>query len=311
MIDLEREVREVLEQRAEEAAGRAGDRMAPEIRSRVRRRQAGTLLLAGALAATISLMAFAGVRQLSESTGFQPGEGPSVIPSPDQTYAVVTTGEIGGKPWRLSVSRRGEDWCTRVEVENGASGGCGLWAPEGGFNTGLGHHRGYPVGFLTGQISKDVSRVVVRLENGDEIDPEILEPPDSLGAPFNVFVALLPNDPQTIIILGYDRQGNIFHRARIEPAEPPAKGFIELGDAYGNVVGYIPASNPLWHEWAEPGTPATIERIESIRHVAGFPLEDVWLKVRTWWENRPPADGSDDAFLDWWAAYPVTRPENQ
>jgi hypothetical protein len=85
------------------------------------------------------------------------------------------------------------------------------------------------------------------------------------------------------------------------------RGLFGLEDAYGNFVGYIPAQPPLWEEWAEPGTPATMERIESIRHAATFPLRNVWPEIRDWWERRPPPEAPADAFLDWWASYPVTQ----
>ena len=313
MIDLEQEVREVLERRAEQAADRAGERMVPQARRRVRRHQAGTVLVAGALVSAVGLIAFAGARQMSENIGLRPGENPTMIPDQGTTYAVVARGEIEGKPWRLSVSRRGTDWCTRVEVENGTSGGCQPWEPSGGFDMALGHHRGYSVGFLTGQVSKDVGRVGVQLEDGTRIEPKILAPPADLGAPFNVFITLVPKEPQTITILGFDRAGTLFHQAQIAPAElRPSFFFFEAQDVYGNVVGYLRGREYiLGEEWAEPGTPATMERVESIRHVATFPLRDIWSEVREWWNRRPPADASDDAFLDWWASYPGTRAEEQ
>jgi hypothetical protein len=313
VIDLEREVREVLQQRAEEGADRVGERMVPQMRRRVRRHQAGTILVAVALAGAVGLLAFVGARQLSGNTGLRPGQGPTMIPDQSTTYAVVARGEIEGKPWRLSVSRRGDDWCTRVEVENGTSGGCRPWEPSGGFDMALGHHRGYPVGFLTGQVSKDVGRVGVQLEDGTRIEPKILAPPADLGAPFNVFITLVPKEPQTITILGFDREGNLFHQAEIAPAElEESSFFFEAQDVHGNVVGYLRGREYiLGEEWAEPGTPATMERVESIRHVATFPLRDIWPEVREWWNRRPPADASDDAFLDWWASYPVTKAEEQ
>ena len=177
----------------------------------------------------------------------------------------------------------------------------------------LGHHRGYPVGFLTGQVSKDVGRVGVQLEDGTRIEPKILAPPADLGAPFNVFITLVPKEPQTITILGFDREGNLFHQAEIAPAElEESSFFFEAQDVHGNVVGYLRGREYiLGEEWAEPGTPATMERVESIRHVATFPLTDIWPEVREWWNRRPPADASDDAFLDWWASYPVTKAEEQ
>ena len=101
----------------------------------------------------------------------------------------------------------------------------------------LGHHRGYPVGFLTGQVSKDVGRVGVQLEDGTRIEPKILAPPADLGAPFNVFITLVPKEPQTITILGFDREGNLFHQAEIAPAE--------LGESSFFFEAHVPAQRHL------------------------------------------------------------------
>ncbi len=313
MIDLEREVREVLELRAEEASGRAEDRMPERVRHRVRRRQTRTALLSGLAVALVALGALAGARALVPAADREPGTGPSpmppIFPEPPPGV-VVASGNVGDQRWKLTVGRgeeRGEDfWCVDIEVQTGGVGSCGADLLDGRqFSPLVLEGTRIPPVLVGGAVSRNVARVVFDPDTGDQIEGTVYPTPKDLQAPFDVFLLVIPEErPARGLVLAMDADGGVLARHGVYAT----LGLFELEDAYRNVVGFIPADNPLWHEWSEPGSPASPENIESIRHVATFPLTSVWPEARRWWEDRPPTEAPDDAFLDWWASYPVRGP---
>ncbi|HEV8571888.1 MAG TPA: hypothetical protein VGR49_02420 [Actinomycetota bacterium] len=314
MIDLEREVREVLEQRAEESAGWSSEHMPERVRGRIRRRQARTVLLSGLAAALVALGALATTRTLFPTADRQPGtEAPTPPPLLEEPtpLTVVASGEFRGQEWKFTAGRDGEIWC--FEVKTGTTRRReGMGSCE---RDPLGHRhlvatalnrRSFPAVVVSGVVSREVDRVVFDFDAGGQIEGRVYAVPGSIEPPpFDVFLIVIPKErPVRGLVLAIDVDGNVLARHGVYET----RGLLGLEDVHGNVVGYIPAQPPLWEEWAEPGTRATLERIESIRHVATFPLRDVWPDVREWWRGRPPPEATDDAFLDWWQSYPVGGP---
>jgi hypothetical protein len=310
MIDVEREVREVLERRGEEAAARAGDRVPADVHRRVRQRQARTVIMSGLAAALVAVGALAGARVLVPTTGREPGTGlptpPPRLEEPTPQMTVVASGEFRGHSWRLTAGRNKEASCFGIETDTGGSSSCArdLLGPR--FMEVFTHtSTSFPGIVVVGAVCDEIDRVLFDPDVGGQIEGTVYPTPKEMKASFDVFLLIIPEErPARGLVVAMNADGQVLARHGVYSD----LGLFELEDAHGNVVGFIPAENPLWHEWATPGTTANIENIEIIRHVATFPLTSVWEEVRRWWDDRPPADASDDAFLDWWASYPVGGP---
>jgi hypothetical protein len=311
VIDLERDVRELLERRAEEASGRAGYRMPPKMRSRVRGRQARALIMSGLAVALVAAGALAGARGLVPRTDRQPANQPPTPLFPREATPkrmVVASGEFRGHQWKLTVGRERELWCYGVEMDTGAAGSCAKdLLSRDPLEVSTSSQTAYPAVVVSGLVSNDVDRVVFDLDAGGRIDGRVFPTPPELKAPFDAFLVLIPEErPARGLVLAIDAEGEVLarHGVYVTPS---------LEDTHGNVVGFISKSEaePYSLNWIEPGTPLGKARIEDIRQVAALPLVEIWTEIREWWDRRPAADASDDAFLDWWASYPVTEAREQ
>jgi hypothetical protein len=310
MIDVERELREVLERRAEEAAGPAADRMPARVRSRIRRRQARTVILSGVAAALVAVGALAGARALSPPTSGELGTSPPTPPmEPDPRMTVIASGKLRGLEWTITAGQDGDVWCVDIEARTArrgeGTGSCAgnplqdrdlvatsLFSPD------------FPAVVVSGFVSRKVDRVVFDFDAGGQIEGTVYPTPTEMSAPFDVFIMVVPNErPARGAVMALDADGEVLAQQGVYESDYE---FFPLEDTEGNLVGSLPPGNPLWHEWIEPGTPATLENIEAIRHAATFPLRKLRPGVRPWWESRPGPKSSDQAFLDWWASYPVT-----
>jgi hypothetical protein len=307
MMDLEREVRELLERQAEEAAAGAGDRIPAEIHNRVRQRQARTLIMSGLAVALLAVGALAGARALLLPTDRQPGSEASIPPDLLEEPAIlneIASGEFRGHRWSLLVGRQGETECVGVEMDTGSGTSC---APNlvsrRPMEASTFSVTGFPGVVVAGAVSESVDRVVFDFDAGGRIDGQIYATPGSISDTFDAFVIFVPNErPARGVVLAMDAKGQLLAAHGIYATRA-------LKDVYGNVVGFLSQSDSSFYSvsWVEPGTPLDRVRIEDIRHVAGIPLVEIRPEVREWWERRPPQDASDDAFLDWWASYPVTN----
>lgn len=313
MIDLEREVKEVLERQAEEATGRLEERMPDRVRGRLRRRQARTVALSGVAVAVVALGALAGARALSPTAGREPGTGlptPLFPIGPNPPMTVIASGEFRGLEWNYSAGRDGEIWCVNVEAaikgHREAMGSCERdpLGPRQMVATSL-NTPDFPAVIVSGFVSGAVDRVAFDFDAGGRVEGIVYATPKEMNAPFDVFLILIPKEhPARGLVLAIDARGEVLARHGVYETEFE---FFRLEDTDGNVVGSLPPGNPLWHEWIEPGSPATMENIEAIRHAATFPLRKLRPGVRPWWTSRPGPQSSDQAFLDWWAAYPLTE----
>jgi hypothetical protein len=311
VIDLERNVREVLEGRADEAGGRGGQGMPAEMQRQVRRRQARTVVMSGLAAALVALGALAGARALVPSASREPGTGPPTSPfpmRPNPPMTVFASGEFRGLDWKFSAGRDRDIWCVEVEARTERSGesmgSCERNALQDRHlvATAL-YSPGFPAVFVSGFVSADVDRVVFDFDAGARVEGSVYPTPKEMKAPFNAFFIVVPQDrPARGLVLAFDAEGNVLGRHGVyEPL-----GFFEAEDTYGNAVGYLqPQALDHGLAWAKPGSEATID---GMRETAARSLTRIWPEVRGWWEERPPADAPDDAFLDWWASYPVTGP---
>lgn len=312
MIDLEDEVRRVLRDRADEAEP-ALPAMPADVARRVRRRQTATVALTGLAAALVALVGLLGVRLVGLPPIVQPATtpptespGPPSFPvEPSVDMEEVASGAYRGMTWTLTAGRSGEIRCFEVKTEiegTGQSTGSCERDPLGQRDmlAGAHNHPDFPAVVANGLVSGKVARVLFDLDSGGRIEGTIYRIPDSMLPPLDVFIIVVPR-PARGAVMALDADGNILAQHGVyQPLGPRG-----LEDVYGNVVGTIPALDPLWHEWARPGTTASLERIESIRQVARFPLRNVWPAVREWWRDRPDPDAPDGAFLDWWSSYPV------
>jgi hypothetical protein len=307
MIDLERELKELLKRRAEDSASRAEVRVGPEMRSRVRRQQARTVVMSGLAVALVAVGALAGARALIPIADREPADEPTppvLLEEPDLTE--IASDDFRGHPWKLLAGREGQILCFGVEMDTGGGSSCARnLLGDRPIVASTFSGAGFPGLVVAGAVSEEVDRILFDLDAGGRIEGTVYPVPKEIEAPFDVFLLVIPEErPARGLVLAMKADGQVLARHGVYAT----LGLFELEDAYGNVVGFIPADNPLWHEWNEPGSPASPENIEIIRHVATFPLTSVWREVRGWWDRRPPTAAPDDAFLDWWASYPVRGP---
>jgi hypothetical protein len=156
------------------------------------------------------------------------------------------TGPDSGEPWQLTVWR-GEEvddsrilalwkrhpgdvgYCWSLESKSfynydssgnrTAQGTCGLIDDKQDtigprlFNPAM---EGGPA-FAIGEVSQEVARLQIRMESGEVIKADLLEPPSDLGIPSNLYITFLPPDSNGEIV-AYDASGQVLgttalHRA--------------------------------------------------------------------------------------------------
>ena len=218
MNDLERALRDELGRRANEA-----ETVPPgmeRVRRRARRRQAVTVLVSLVVIASVSLGAVQAIRYAGTT---EPGEGGA---ERQEHRAVLASGRAEGGRWKLIVRRGDQDWCLGIEVARGVGEGCGFGVPPDDLSVGGTTLEGLTA-FVEGVVSKRVARVRVELDDGSILEPDILEPPPELGAPFDAFVLVL-DEPIGGRVVVYDSQDLVLARQRIwGPDDSPEHPTVE------------------------------------------------------------------------------------
>lgn len=234
MIDLEREVKELLERRAEEAADVAPNHVPDGIRDRVRRRQARTVVLSGLLVGVVGLAAFAGIRPWLSPPTTDPATERDGSPTPpvfsEPGRQVVALGQVGGDRWRLTAGQGEGVWCVGMETDMGdarwISSSCGHDLLQGRHVVASAENRpNFDVVLVSGAVSHEVDRVVFDRDTGADVEGTIYPLPERQDGPFNVFVIPLPKDrPVGGAVLAFDSKGDVLGQHGVYPESVLAIG---------------------------------------------------------------------------------------
>jgi len=223
VIDLEREVRELLEQRAENAAERVGGNVPAGIWTRVRRRQARTVALSGLVAALVAAGALIGVRSLVLVEGRRLGTAPSPtstlpVPPTAEVDILAASGKVEGQPWTLVVGtgeESGKDfWCVDIKFGMNGVGTCGADLLDGrDLSVVVLQGPELPAVLVGGAVSEEVARVVFDRDTGADVEGAIYPLPEGQSGPFDAFVIPIPKDrPVGGAVLAFDSKGDVLEQ---------------------------------------------------------------------------------------------------
>ena len=178
-------------------------RMPREVRSRVRRRQATSVVLAGVVAAALAFAGF-GASQVLMDEPRRPVAQPSI--EPPEERAVLASGVFRRVRWQLDVTHDDSDgWCLVVTRGPGTSRFCSFTGEKP-----LEVRRG--LGFVFGTVSKRVEYVRAAEEGfGRLVDIRIVEIPSALEAPFDILFAI-PHSGGDVSMKAFDRHGERLQR---------------------------------------------------------------------------------------------------
>lgn len=129
---------------------------------------------------------------------------------------VLASGEVDGKPWKLVAYQSESGLCVDLEIERGATGGCGPVPIEGDLVFGQGRVLGLERMIIHGKVSERVASVEVRPLEGDPVATEIIPDPAGLGV--NFFVLFVPLDTLGEVV-ALDAAGNVLQSDLLQPLE--------------------------------------------------------------------------------------------
>ena len=343
MRDLEGDLRELLDKRAEDTASGSVGGLPRGVAARVRRRQALTTVLSGvALVAIVALLVL-GTRAIPKPEMIaqpQGAEGRSFTVFDPPIHVAegqfrLASGVASGESWNLLAHRaKREQGRTSLEVMADFSLG-----PVGAGNFTVPEERDLEtttawVGtskkdqIIFGAVLQEAADIHLESEDGRTIRGVVISLPKSLLPTFDVVVIQVSGRVSGDIVIT-DKEGEEIVREPYLPAPPPPPiptllptppilpgEPLPLFDHFGNTLGFVPweqafgePSGPPGAEdrfpWKEPGLQVPEVTIEEIRGTAQVSLIRVWTAVRSWWDSRPKPASPDSAFLRWWASYPI------
>jgi hypothetical protein len=156
--------------------------------------------------------------------GIRVSDGEIAAPTTEMPGYVLTGGTTdSGSAWTIEVSpsARNVDM-SYSEVGNSGSGAGDFTVPDVPIEASAGH----PVVF--GAVTFDADRVEVRPSDGsDPLPGTILQLPDSLGAPFDAFVA--PNSPDgKVVAIGPEGELGSAATTAVDPEPAPTESSVDL-----------------------------------------------------------------------------------
>lgn len=219
MIDLERDLRSALRERADNMPGSTEARMPPSVRRRARRRQAVTVTLGGLI---VAILAVGGTVTASRifpgPPTVRPVERPTQpvptrpLPSPDEV-TVVGSGVSLGHSWDLLVTHGVDGWCLGVRTEKGTGLGCDSGERRSALEVGATTGTGLPK-FVSGAISERVSSIEASTAQGDRLTLRAFDVPPELDAPFDrVFITVVPKGT-SVVVTAFDENGQVILSTR-------------------------------------------------------------------------------------------------
>lgn len=217
-------------------------------------------------------------------------------PAPPEEIT-VSSGHVFGRPWSLAVVIIDGDLCARLVSALTTIRSCGLDGPSlQVLQTSAGGGRA----FLFGPLSAKAEGVWMRLQHGRVVTGSVFDVPQSVDASFDLYLLIVKRlGPGEVIAV--NRGGLLVGHAHVSTSSGAERPYGWV-DAFGNVIGYVPGPG----DWgfAPPGQAA---RLQDVRVFLIAPLTQVRAEVRSWWTERPGAEGSPSAIQEWWSEYPLTE----
>jgi hypothetical protein len=323
MSDLENQLRATLERKADEAISSAENAMPRQIVRRVRRRQARTTILAGVTLAALVLGSVIGIRTFLEPETLvrplEPAGDPFTVPDSPMASFLVASGKSAGEAWELVAFEDERGPGLEVRTAGSASGTGDFTVPEQRTVEVSGRSFGTPPNveqLIFGVAISEAEGVRLDFHVGGRTVGRVIPLPSSFNEDLKVIVIETSAQGQGDIVL-MDSEGREIAREPYISVPPPFQPGdpIHQLDHFGNAIGQIPAEKVFspppppgtteeGYVWTPPGLDAPTD---DIRGTARAPLVSVRPEVREWWEGRPEEGATDEAFLDWWSAYPVTE----
>lgn len=331
MGDVETDLRVMLERKADEAIAVASNVIPPRIVRRVRRSQTRTTILAGVTLAAVVVSSAIGIRTFlePETVGktLGPAEGPFTVPdSPislgDGSF-LIASGDTAGEAWELVAFKDDRGLGLEVRTATGDASGTGdFTVPEQRALEVSGRAFGAPPNveqLIFGVAISETEGVRLDFHVGGTTVGRVIPLPGSLKEDLKVILIESSAQGEGDIVL-MDSEGLEIAREPHGPTPPGPPSYVPgqlvpFSDHFGNTIGDIPAETVFapppppgttqeGYVWTPPGLDASID---DIRGTARAPLVTVRPEVLEWWDSRPEAGASDEAFRDWWSAYPVTE----
>ncbi|MEX2458212.1 MAG: GerMN domain-containing protein [Actinomycetota bacterium] len=309
MLDLERELREVLSRAAERAAPSPPAALPALLRRRLRRRQAVTSAVAGFAAMAVALVTVGGlalVRQdRTEPANPTPPFEVFQPPRPQPGAFLLARGTSGDEVWEVAAL---DDGGVQIEARSGgdaiALGDIGVPGRVSLLHTI--RNVGVDEVIRFGAVVPEANSVEVGLADGGAVPGAVLSLSPAFDVSFVVFVVAHPREGADEIVFE-DEDGQVVAREVLDngtspPIEPEPGDEVSLSDHFGNPLGTARFESTSGIAWTPPGGAATIgEMRETANHVFTGVLEG----AANWWRGRPTEGASEEAFENWWSDYPI------
>jgi hypothetical protein len=198
-MSAEDQIRTAIRREVETSLGDPPDRLPPDVHSRLRRRQAASVALAGVLATVLALGAIGIMRMVTNEPQTRPGERPTL--NRPEKRAALATGVFRGVSWKLEVTHDNEvGWCVHVTRGPGTSRYCSFTGEKPlEIRPGL--------GFVFGTVTKRAASVRAKdIDYRRPVDVRILEIPHGLDAPFDIIFAI-PRSNAGMKVKAVDQRG--------------------------------------------------------------------------------------------------------
>jgi hypothetical protein len=217
MNDIERQISAFLHEEAHVAS--PSNEMYRHVRRRAKFRRMVTATVAGVAAVSLVVGGVVAAGALQSPSTTQPVAPPSESPTPadheGRAKTEVGQGTVSGQTWALVAYEGDSGLCVDLQVGAGTSSVCGFDVP-GQRDLGLSEssQRGVSRTAIHGVVSKGVSALQVTLDDGEQIDVDIIQSP--AGFNVNFFAAFLPPDAEAVVE-ARDSQGSLLETLQISP----------------------------------------------------------------------------------------------
>jgi hypothetical protein len=166
----------------------------------------------------------------SSSTHRDTGDGVHVT----RPKVKVAEGTVAGKSWALIAYESNAGLCVDLQMSSGSGGGCGLDVPDkGDLGLNLGSQVGLPKTIIHGIVSRRVSTLQVRLDDGETRNVEIVEGPERFEVDF--FAAFLPRNV-TGVLEAKDHEDAVLQKERLGADSPDSRNrrcdFVRVRPTY-------------------------------------------------------------------------------
>jgi hypothetical protein len=198
-MSAEDQIRRAIRREVEASLGDSPDRLPRDVRSRLRRRQATSVALAGVMAAALAVGAIGVTRMVTNEPQTRPGEQPTL--NRPEKRATLASGVFRGASWELRVTYNDEaGWCLVITRGPGTSRYCSFTGEKPlEIRPGL--------GFVFGTVTKRAASVRAKdVDYHRPVDVRILEIPHGLDAPFNIIFAI-PRSNAGMKVKAIDQRG--------------------------------------------------------------------------------------------------------